>query len=132
MIFGTGIDLINIQRIQKSLEKSGKKFCQSLFTENEIQYCKRTGNLRVQSQCFAARFAAKEAFFKALGTGLREGLRWKDVEIIHDKLGKPSFHLKNKALEMIQAEEIDNIQLSVSHDQTHATAVVILEKSGTA
>jgi len=128
MIFGTGIDLIGIQRIQKSLEKKDVQFCQSLFTKNEIQYCKRTRNRQVQSQCFAARFAAKEAFFKALGTGLRDGLSWKDVEIENNDLGKPSLLLKNKALEVIQSNEIDNIQLSISHDKTHATAVVILEK----
>jgi len=131
MIFGTGIDLIDIQRIKKSLETKDDSFCQSLFTETEIQYCKRTNNLNVQSQCFAARFAAKEAFFKAIGTGLRNGLQWKDVEVINDDLGKPSLHLKNKAFEMIHSEAIDNIQLSVSHDKTHATAIVILERSET-
>jgi len=128
MIFGTGIDLIDIQRIKKSLEKSADQFCQSLFTENEIQYCKRTENLNVQSQCFAARFAAKEAFFKALGTGLRDGLQWKDVEVLNDDLGKPSLHLQNKTLQIINAEEINNVQLSLSHNKSHATAVVILEK----
>ena len=130
MIFGTGIDLIDIKRIKRSLEKSDQ-FCQSLFTENEIQYCMRAKNLNVQSQCFAARFAAKEAFFKALGTGLRDGLQWKDVEVVNDDLGKPSLHLQNKALEVIKVNKIDNIQLSLSHDKSHATAVVILEKAET-
>ena len=110
-------------------EKSKNRFIESLFTDREKEYCLRSTNIQVQSQCFAARFSAKEAFFKALGTGLRNGLQWKDVEVYNDNLGKPSLKLDNKAREIIEKEKINNIQLSISHDKTHATAVVILEKN---
>jgi len=128
MIYGLGIDLIEIGRIKSELLRSGDRFCEKVFTEKEIDYCKRGPNLDVQSRCFAGRFTAKEAFFKAIGTGLRNGLRWKDVEVLHDNLGKPVFALKDKALETIKKEKISSIQLSISHGKNVATAVVILEK----
>ena len=81
MICGVGIDLIEVDRIKKQLEKSSDRFCQSLFSEKEIAYCRRGANTRIQARHFAGRFAAKEAFLKAIGTGMRDGLRWKDIEI---------------------------------------------------
>ena len=128
MIYGVGIDVIEIDRIKNDLLKSGKEFCRSIFTDIEIMYCQRGSNINVQSQCFAGRFAAKEAFFKAIGSGLRGGLTWKDVEVSNDEYGKPRFVLKNKALETIVSERISNILLSISHCKHVATAVVILEK----
>jgi len=128
MIYGIGIDLIEIDRIKSELLKSGDRFCEKIFTENEISYCRRGSNHHIQSQCFASRFAAKEAFLKAIGTGLRNGLNWKDVEVSSNKHGKPNFVLKNKALETIKKAKISNIQLSISHSRNVATAVVILEK----
>jgi len=128
MIYGVGIDLIEIKRIKNELIKSGERFCKMIFTENEITYCQRDSNINVQSQCFAGRFAAKEAFFKAVGTGLRGGLTWKDIEVYNDEYGKPNFILKNKALETVEDERISNIQLSISHCKNVAAAVVILEK----
>ena len=128
MIFGIGIDLIEIDRIKAELEKHEDKFCKMVFTVKEIEYCRRNKNLNIQAQCFAGRFAAKEAFFKAIGTGLRDGLGWKDVEVMKDKLGKPIIALKNKSLRLIKDEKISNIQLSISHSKHYATAVVVLEK----
>jgi len=128
MIYGVGIDVIEINRIKNELIKFGESFCKAIFTDNEISYCQRGSNISVQSQCFAGRFAAKEAFFKAVGIGLREGLTWKDIEVHNDEYGKPRFILKNKALEIISDKKISNIQLSISHCKTVATAVVILEK----
>jgi holo-[acyl-carrier protein] synthase len=128
MICGVGIDVIEISRIKNELLKSGERFCKTIFTENEITYCQRGSNINVQSQCFAGRFAAKEAFFKAIGTGLRGGLTWKDIEVYNDEYGKPNFILKNKALETVEDEGISNIKLSISHCNTVAIAVVILEK----
>lgn len=127
MIYGTGIDLIEIDRIKKELEKAKEKFCDMVFTNNEIAYCQRGANLNIQSQCFAGRFVAKEAFFKAIGTGLRDGIRWKDVEVMNNEMGKPELFLQNKALEIIKNENISNIQLSISHSNKVAAAIVILE-----
>ena len=101
----------------------------NIFTKNEISYCRKAASKNVQSQRYAARFAVKEAFFKALGTGLRDGLRWKDVETCHDGQGKPYLELKNKAQDIIRREKISNILLSISHSKNNAVAVVILEKT---
>jgi len=128
MIFGIGIDIIEIDRIEAELEKHKDRFSKMVFTEKEIDYCSKNKNLNAQSQCFSGRFAAKEAFFKAIGTGLRNGLSWKDVEILNDKLGKPCFVLKNNSLKIIETNQIFNVQLSISHCHSYATAVVVLEK----
>ena len=127
MIRGVGIDLIEVDRIKKQLEKSRDRFCQSLFSEEEIAYCRKGANTRIQAQHFAGRFAAKEAFLKAIGTGLREGLAWKDVEVLNNAMGKPELHLKNKAKETVDEHGITNIQLSISHGRDIAAAFVILE-----
>jgi len=128
MISGVGIDLIEVIRIKNELEKYGDGFCERIFTAKEIAYCKRASNINVQSACFAGRFAAKEAFLKALGTGLKNGLKWKDMEICNDENGKPGFVLKDRALEMIGDMGILNVHLSISHCKNTAAAFVILEK----
>ena len=127
MIVGTGIDIIEVDRIQSRLAKDEERFCLSLFTEAEIGYCKSGAHSAARARCFAGRFAAKEAFFKAIGTGLRDGLNWKDVEIQNDDLGKPEIVLHGKALEKIQEEGIGGIHVSISHGRAAAAAVVILE-----
>jgi len=128
MICGVGIDLIEVERISTELERSGDSFCNRIFTETEIRYCSGKSNLRVRSRCFAARFSAKEAFFKAIGAGPADGIGWKDVEVSNDELGKPSLRLTSKALEAVEKGEITNIHLSISHSDDIATAVVVLEK----
>lgn len=128
MIVGTGIDIVEVDRIRKQLEGSGERFASYLFTPDEIAYCSEPANLLVRSQRFGGRFAAKEAFFKALGTGWRDGLSWKDVEVKNDELGKPALRLKNKALEMVEKAGVTNVQVSISHGKELATAIVLLEK----
>jgi len=128
MIYGVGIDLIETDRMKRELLRSGSRFSTAVFTENEIEYCRRTKSRSVSAQRFASRFSAKEAFLKALGTGLRDGLRWQDVEVSNDELGKPFLILRNRALELVDKEKIINIQLSISHRDHAVTAVVILEK----
>ena len=128
MIHGIGIDLIETDRIKNQLKKNGERFYEKVFTNKEIEYCTQGANLSVRAQRFAGRFAAKEAFFKAVGTGLRSGLRWVDVEIVNDELGRPMIILKNKAFQIIEFETISNIQLSITHDRQSAVAIVILEK----
>ncbi len=83
-----GIDLCDINRFRRSVEKNGSRLLQKLFTADEIGFCK---NRVTKYECFAARFAAKEALLKALGTGLRNNLRWTDIEVKNDDLGKPYF-----------------------------------------
>jgi len=128
MIFGIGTDLVEVERIKKELASHGEKFMDMLFTEGERTYCTRAGNLAIQAQCFAARFAAKEAFLKALGSGLRGGLRWKDVEVVNNDLGKPEIRMQNTAKEICEDAGINGIFVSLSHTKDSAIAVVVLEK----
>jgi holo-[acyl-carrier protein] synthase len=126
MIYGVGIDLIETKRIERELEKPGDRFRESVFTPREIAYCTSRKSRSARCQCFAGRFSAKEAFFKAIGTGLRDGLRWQDVEVSNDERGKPSLVLRNMALEIVERENITDVRLSISHTGGAATAIVIL------
>ncbi len=128
MIFGIGTDLVEVERIKKELAHHGEKFVDMLFTDEERRYCTRTEKVAIQAQCFAARFAAKEAFFKALGSGLRGGLRWKDVEVVNDDLGKPMIHMQRAAKEICEKACIEAVHVSLSHTKESAIATVILEK----
>ncbi|MCD6329534.1 MAG: holo-ACP synthase [Candidatus Cloacimonetes bacterium] len=128
MIYGIGTDLVEVERIKKELASYGEKFMNMLFTESERIYCTRAENLAIQAQCFAARFAAKEAFLKALGSGLRGGLKWKDVEVVNNGLGKPELHMQNTAKQICDDAGINKIHVSLSHTKESAIAVVILEK----
>jgi len=90
LISGIGIDIIEVARIEKQLGRVQERFLRRLFTDREIAFA---GRKRFQALHFAARFAAKEACLKAMGTGLSAGIGWKDVEILNDEAGKPSVHL---------------------------------------
>lgn len=127
MIVGTGIDIIEVERIRKQLERDGSRFIRSLFTEYEIKYCQTGTHQAARARCFAGRFSAKEAFLKALGSGLREGLKWKDIEIRNDDMGKPEIVLSGKALERVREKGIEGVHVSISHVDAVAAAVVILE-----
>jgi holo-[acyl-carrier protein] synthase len=126
MIFGVGIDLVKIQRMANALKRWGERFQQKAFTPGEIQYCLRK---RDPSPSFAARFAAKEAFVKALGIGLRRGVHLKDVEVQRGPLGKPVLKLHGRAKEFCDQDGITGIFLSLTHDQDFSSAVVVLEKN---
>ena len=90
-IFGIGTDIINIKRMEKSIKKNGDNFINKVFSKNEILYCKKKKN---PFPFYAKRFAAKEALSKALGTGIRKGIKFKNIEITNDNFGKPSIELK--------------------------------------
>lgn len=124
MIFGVGTDIIEVKRIKKLIEKN-TRFRDRVFTRKEIQYCEQKKN---RAHSYAARFAAKEAFFKALGTGWRKGVTFKDVEVINQSSGRPGLVLYGKSKEMAKKHHIKNIQVSLSHVSGLAHAVVILEK----
>lgn len=124
MIFGIGIDAIEIDRVDGKVHYD-KGLRSRLFTSGEIEYCESKTNSALN---YAARFAAKEAFLKALGTGLREGLAFVDIEVINDELGKPHLVLHGAAREHAEARGITNIQVSLSHLKHTACAIVTLEK----
>ena len=128
-IFGIGTDIVNIKRIEKSLKKYGDSFKNKIFSKNEIIYCDNKNN---PYSFYAKRFAAKEALSKALGTGIRKGINFKDIEILNDNLGKPSIRLKgstaNFLKKKIKAKKY-SIYLSLSDDLPWAYATVIISYS---
>ncbi len=124
MIFGIGIDGVEVGRMKRRLaEEDGLR--ETLFTEGEIAYCE---GRRFSAQNYAARFAAKEAFLKALGTGWRHGIAFREIEIVNDMQGKPSCVLHGQARKLADEFGIAAIQVSLSHIQELATAVVTVEK----
>lgn len=124
-VLGIGIDIEEIERFEQLTEQWGLRFERKVYTEEEIRYC--SGKTR-PPQHFAARFAAKEAFSKAIGTGWTGSFRWTDVEVRNDGAGKPSFVLHNSLLERFGSL---NIQLSLSHSGAYVTAMVIIQSSET-
>lgn len=136
MITGIGIDLISNQRIKKMLEKFDENFKQKIFSKNELKdFEKRFGKeLKLSSSAinfFAKRFASKEAFSKALGTGIGRGVDFNDIEIFNDDFGKPHIKILNKKefaiLKILKCKKI-NIHLTISDEKSISGAVVIIEK----
>ncbi len=126
MIYGIGVDLVRVDRIARGIERYGDRFLERVFTPREIAYCKARSRQGVYQ--FAQRFAAKEAFSKALGVGLRaDGIRWREVEVLPNSMGKPEIQVTGRAQEFCQKADIKNMQLSLSDEDNHAIAVVILE-----
>lgn len=126
MIYGIGVDLVRVDRIARAIERYGDRFLQRIFTPDEIAYCQARSRQGVWQ--FAQRFAAKEAFSKALGVGLRAGgIRWREVEVIANSMGKPKIQVTGRAKEFCQKADIKNMQLSLSDEDNYAIAVVILE-----
>ncbi|NLT96278.1 MAG: holo-ACP synthase [Clostridia bacterium] len=122
MIIGIGTDIIEISRIKKAVQ-TRPKLVQRVFTGREMDYCQNTGNY---FPSVAARFAAKEAVAKALGTGFRE-FGWQDIEIINDSLGKPKVITYGKAQRKAQELGVHTIHVSLSHCREYAVAMVVLE-----
>ena len=126
MIVGTGIDIAETDRIQQALERHGERFSKKVFTPSEIAYCERFKN---RAERYAARFAAKEAAFKALGTGWAKGVRWLDVETTHQASGKPDLLLTGRALEVAEQLGVTRAAISISHANHYVVAQVILESN---
>ena len=124
MIVGTGIDIAEVPRIAESIARFGERFLNRVFTEGEIKYCDAKAN-RVER--YAARFAAKEAGMKAIGTGWNHGVRWRDIEVARKPGGRPTLLLHGKAAEFAAKLGATNIALSLTHTQEEAMAQVILE-----
>jgi holo-[acyl-carrier protein] synthase len=123
MVLGLGIDIIEIARVKKSIEKYGDKFLDKVFTEEEIKYCNSKFN---KYQHYAARFAAKEAVYKALASGWKEGLRWKDIEIQNDASGMPSIKPTGKLQSFLSGDT--QLRISISHSDNYVTSVAIIFK----
>ena len=125
-IFGIGTDIVNVKRIEKSMKTKGNSFKTKIFSKNEILYCEKKKN---PFPYYAKRFAAKEALSKALGTGIRKGIKFKNIEIINNSLGKPSIELKGST-EIFLKKKINtkkySIYLSLSDDLPWAQATVII------
>lgn len=124
MVLGLGTDLIETKRVQESIDRFGERFLERVFTDGEIAYCRRKKNA---GESFAARFAAKEAGAKALGTGISRGVNWKELEVRREMSGKPTLHLSGRAAELAEAMGVRRLQLSLTHSRELAMAVVVAE-----
>jgi holo-[acyl-carrier protein] synthase len=126
MIEGVGTDLVEVARLERAARRHGDRFLHRVFTPSEMAYCRSQHHA---FQSFAARFAAKEAFLKALGTGLRDGISWQDMDVVRDGAGRPELVLTGRALELTTARGVTRVFVSLSHTSDHGMAVVVLEKA---
>lgn len=124
MILGTGIDLAEVDRIQDAIERHGDRFLNRIYTPGEIAYVSRKAN---KFERYAARFAAKEAGMKAIGTGWRRGVRWQDFEVANLPGGRPTLLLHGVAAEVAQSLGVKRISLSLTHTSQQGMAFVVME-----
>ena len=127
-ILGTGIDIVDNYRLKKLLFKKKSNFKNKIFTNNEIAYCEKKSNI---TNCYSKRFAAKEAFVKALGTGFRKNINFKDIEVVNNHYGKPYLLINKRVINKIKTSfkvKKFNILLSISDEKKYAIASVIISK----
>jgi holo-[acyl-carrier protein] synthase len=124
LIIGIGTDLIEVDRVAKEFAKD-IGFKEEIFGQTEIEYCEQK---KFSAENYAARYAAKEAFFKALGSGWRYGMRFKEIEIVNNELGKPEMVVSGKAKQFTENFGVSKIHVSLSHLKELAMAFVVLEK----
>jgi holo-[acyl-carrier protein] synthase len=125
MIVGTGVDLAEVPRIKAAIERYGARFIDRIYTPAEIAYVERKAN---RYERFAARFAAKEAGMKAIGTGWRRGVRWQDFEVANLPSGKPTLRFHGRAAHFAEVLGVKTVALSITHTAELAMAHVILER----
>ncbi len=125
MIVGTGVDLCEVDRIREAVERYGERFLKRIYTPREIAYCQSKAN---RYERFAARFAAKEAGMKAIGTGWRGGVRWVDFEVVNLPSGRPTLKLDGVAKVVAEKLGVTGIHLSLTHTASMSLAHVILER----
>ena len=125
MIHGIGIDMVDIERIEKSLGRFGDNFASRVLSHSEFEEFQKNKH---QAAFVSKRFAVKEAFFKAIGFGLRNGLSFKQIEVLHDERGKPVLECYDKAREFMQTYSITHAHISITDEAKYAAAVVVLEK----
>lgn len=124
MIHGTGVDIVDIERFSRSIERYGDRFLTRIFSDCEIEYCSR------QSRCaqhFAARFAAKEAVLKSLGRGLGQGVSMRGIVVVKDQLGRPSIRLEGSMLQLADSLGVKKLHISLSHGHSHCVAMAVAE-----
>jgi holo-[acyl-carrier protein] synthase len=126
MIYGVGIDLVEVPRVREIIERWGERFIVRCFSPEEISYCRRRKN---SAPHFAARFAVKEAFLKCLGVGLTGGVSMRDVAVVCSERGKPELRVIGKPFEVMKEKGISSACVSISHTERCATAIVTLEMS---
>jgi len=124
VIVGTGVDLCEVERIRRAAERFGRRFLERVFTPREIAYAERKAS---KFERYAARFAAKEAGMKAIGTGWRKGVRWRDFEVVNLPTGKPTLVFHGKAAQYAAELGVRHVSLSITHTKETALAHVILE-----
>ena len=124
MIIGSGIDLVEIERIKNAVDRYGKRFLNRVFREDEQAYCLRKRN---SAESFAARFAAKEAAAKALGTGMSHGVSWLEIEVVREPSGRPTLRFHGRAAQRAMSMGAVNSNLSLTHSTGLAIASVVLE-----
>ncbi|MGA2425288.1 MAG: holo-[acyl-carrier-protein] synthase [Terriglobales bacterium] len=124
MILGTGVDIAEVPRIRESIKRFGDRFLRRIFTDGEIRYCEQKAS---RFESYAARFAAKEAAMKALGTGWSHGIRWRDIEVVRPKGQRPTLQFHGQAAAIAAKLGTNNIALSLTHTSEQALAHVILE-----
>lgn len=124
MITGVGVDIVETHRIAGAIRRYGNAFLNRIYTESEQEYCLSRSNRRIAYQSFAARFAAKEAVFKALGIS-GKGMRWKDIEILNEASGKPFVNLHRELLEFSKELGIEIVMISLSHSREYGIAYAI-------
>lgn len=124
MIVAVGIDIVEISRLEETIGRRGHRFCERVFTQSEREYCERRAS---RFSSYAARFAAKEAVMKALGTGWGDGVCWHDIEVSKEETGPPTLKLGGRALEIFHKMGARKIHLSLTHSRDIAMAQVIFE-----
>lgn len=125
MIISIGTDIVEVYRMRETLQRT-PRFVQRVFTDEERLYCESRGLAKFES--YAARFAAKEAFLKAIRTGWRDGIKWKEIQVCREETGFPYLKVTGTAEKALQHLKVDRLHLSLSHTQEHAIAIVILER----
>src|SRR3954454_8333992 len=123
-IVGVGIDIVECLRIAQMIERHGELFITRVYTDHEIEYC--TGR-KAATQHYAGRWAAKEAVLKALGTGWRRGIGWRDIEIRNDPKGAPKVHLRGGARDIMERAGIRSMPVTISHRRIHGLVSVVRE-----
>jgi holo-[acyl-carrier protein] synthase len=124
MIVGTGIDVVEIERIEQAIDRFGQRFLNRVFCRAEQAYCLRKRNC---AESFAARFAAKEAAAKALGTGMSHGVSWREIEVVREPGGRPALCFHGRAAEIAQRIGVERSHLSLTHTGRLAMASAVLE-----
>jgi holo-[acyl-carrier protein] synthase len=126
-IVGLGTDIVECVRIRKMIEDHGELFLRRVYTDREIRYCQ---SRRQAAEHFAGRWAAKEAVLKALGTGWRRGISWRDIEIRNDPSGQPKIAVRGEAKEIAKRMRLQNILITISHCRQFATAYALAVRPG--